>query len=132
MLAWLTISTTSSGCFFFLPLEEIPVNEPPSITEGYPAVGDTIVISQPQVSVVAIVRDEDSLENLYHRWSISTAGLQTNWYLTDGVGANAVANTLMLDQNEAYDGKTLTLVVEDPSGASARAEWTLQVNGSAQ
>jgi hypothetical protein len=127
-----TISTTSSGCFFFLPFDEIPVNEPPTITEGYPAIGETIVISQAQVSVVAIVRDQDDLENLYHRWTISNAGLQTNWYITDGVGANAVANTLMVDNNEAYDGKTLSLVVEDPSGAFARAEWTLQVNGSTQ
>ena len=81
---------------------------------------------------MAIVRDADDLENLSHRWSISTAALQSNWYLTDGVGANAVANTLMLDRNDAYDGKTLTLVVEDPSGDFARAEWTLQVSGSTQ
>lgn len=56
---------------------------------------------------MAIVRDAVDLKDLYHRWSISSAG-QTNPYLSDGVGADAVANTLMLHRNDAYDGKTLT------------------------
>ena len=96
----MTISTTSSVCFFFLPFEGIPVNEPPTFTEGYPAIGETIVIGQTQISVVAIVRDAVDLKDLYHRWSISSA-VQNNSYLTDGVGAYAVANTLMLHRNDA-------------------------------
>jgi hypothetical protein len=49
---------------------------------------------------VAIVRDAVDLKDLYHRWSISSA-VQNNSYLTDGVGAYPVANTLMLHRNDA-------------------------------
>lgn len=125
------MNALTSSCVFWLPFEETTVNEPPTITEGYPAIGTTVVIDQAQFLVVAIVRDPDDLHDLYFRWSITSAGIQENAILTDS-GALAVASTLTLTNNEAYDGKTLTLVVEDPSGASARAEWMLQVGGEAR
>ena len=127
------VSSAMSGCYFWLPFEEIAVNEPPTITDGYPAIGSTIVLDSSMYSVVAIVRDpDDEPEDLYFRWTITSQGTQEGWFLTDGVGADSVGNTLPVYFNEAYDQKTLTFVVEDASGSSARAEWTLSTGGDNQ
>lgn len=124
-----TLSMLTSGCFFFLPIEEIPVNEPPTIDAVSNTIGEPIVLDQASVKVFVIIEDLDDVEALSFRWSITAFGLQENWSLIPDAGASAVASQLELLYNDAYDGKVLTFYAEDTAGASVRAEWPLQVSG---
>ncbi len=122
----------SKGCVFWLPFEEIAVNEPPTIDSVSNTIGEPIVLDQASVKVFVVVEDLDDVESLSFRWSITSFGIQENWSLIEDVGTSAVASQLEIFYNTAYNNKTLTFYAEDGAGASVRAEWPLQVSVEAR
>ncbi len=132
------ISLLSEGCIFWLPLEEVQVNEGPTITSSLPGIidadsspllGDTVVIDREQMQVLVIVEDPDDLELLSYRWTISSYGLMSSWKVESNVGTNAVGNQLTLTNTAGYNGRMLTFFVQDSFGESASIEWPIEVVG---
>lgn len=115
-----------SGCYFWLPLVEEPMNVPPTITASYPAEGETWVLEPGLNKAFVRVQDPDDghAARLEYFWTVGRFGEQGTAVPITG---NEVGSWLHLIADEKYDGSILTLRVTDPQGGADDIRWELSV-----
>lgn len=122
MLAALT------GCPFVLPYIEVEENVEPTITQSSPGDGQVLRMERQQEIAFVLVQDDDV--DLDYVWVIDGFGVQGS--ATPVRTGNQVGSQLVIDRQEAYDGRELSVTVYDPQGASDRRAWPIEVPESAQ
>jgi hypothetical protein len=114
------------GCFFWLPLEEEPPNEPPVIEYSSPEADEVFRIDTQQGGVAWVsVYDPDEGDVMDYLWSINGLGPQGS--AQTFVSGNYQGSSIQLPQDPDLNGRVLTCTVYDLSGATDRRNWSIEV-----
>ena len=116
----------SSGCYFWLPIEEEHPNAPPVIEYSSPEPENIFRIDTPAGSVAWVsVFDPNQEDVMEYMWTINGLGPQGT--AQSFMSGNYQGSSIQLPLDPVYNGRVLTCTVYDPSGASDRRSWTIEV-----
>ena len=114
------------GCYFWLPVEEEHPNAPPVIEYSSPEPENVFRIDTPAGSVAWVsVFDPDQGDVMEYMWTINGLGPQGTAQAF--MSGNYQGSSIQLPRDPVYNGRVLTCTVYDPSGASDRRSWTIEV-----
>lgn len=124
----LCIPLWSSGCFYFLPLQEVQENVPPIIKYSSPEEGEPLVLDLAVTKVFVVVEEPDG------------DSFTCLWYIDGGVGevgpsepiqgAGGKGCQVSLTPDPDYHGRTLTCTVfDEPDLDSTERSWPIEVIG---
>jgi len=116
----------TSGCFFWLPLEEKHPNVPPVIEFSSPEADGIVRVDTVSGSVAWVsVYDKDEDDALEYLWTISGLGPQGTAQAF--VNNNYQGSSIQVLPDTVYDGRVLTCTVYDSVGASDRRSWSIEI-----
>ena len=116
----------AQGCYFWLPIEEEHPNAPPVIEYSSPEPDNIFRIDTPAGSVAWVsVFDPDQGDVMEYMWTINGLGPQGTAQAF--MSGNYQGSSIQLPRDPVYNGRVLTCTVYDPSGASDRRSWTIEV-----
>lgn len=113
------------GCYYWFPLREIQPNLPPEVRVTSPEAGSPVVIDLDQYTVYIGVHDDHDNSALEFIWTINGMGNLGN--AEPVPGTDIVGSRVTLEREASFDGHTLSCVVFDTEGASARVDWPIEV-----
>ena len=98
----------------------------PEIEFSSPELNGVFVLASPTGSVAWVaVTDPDEEDTIEYLWTIDGLGPQAT--ATAFVNQNYQGSAITLQPDPIYDRRTLTCMVYDSRGATARATWEINV-----
>jgi hypothetical protein len=121
---WLGICSLvlQSGCFYFLPLEPVEENVPPTFVRASHMPGSEVVLDDRDAVVWVLVTDPDNAADLSFTWDLTGEGILSGAQVIPD-GANRRASQLRLSPEPRYGGAVLTVTANDNSGAPVTVSW---------
>ena len=116
------IALLQSGCFYFLPLEPVEENVPPSFVRASHMPGSEVVLGDREAVVWVLVTDPDNAADLSFTWDLSGEGILSGAQVIPD-GANRRASQLRLSPEPRYGGAVLTVTANDNSGTPVTVSW---------
>lgn len=114
--------TTTSGCFYFLPLVPVEENVPPEFVRASHIPDSEVVLDDRGAVVYVVVSDPDNAPEISFTWDLTGEGILSGAQ-TIPDGATRRASQIRLAPEARYDGARLTVTASDGSGSPITVSW---------